>query len=99
MNIWDNTLPHLTPDSNKPAIIKPPLAQVDYYQTYDRAGNKIHCDPITVNSVLVGGFTESAYLSSAVLVDRIHPVEKQCFDLLAWAIDNSGGGIQAIYYL
>jgi hypothetical protein len=96
MSIWDTQLPHLNPDVNKSAIVKPPLAQLDYYQTYDRAGNKTHCDPITIDGVLVGGFTESHNLDSAVLVDRIHPIKKQCFDLLTWAVNNSGGGIQVI---
>jgi hypothetical protein len=96
MSIWDTTLLHLNPDPNKP-VIKPALAQVDYYQTFDRAGNKSHCEPITLNGGLVGGFEESYDLNSAVLVDRIHPIQKQCFDLLTWAIENSGeGGIQII---
>jgi hypothetical protein len=97
MSIWDTTLPHLNPDPNKPNTIKEPLAQLDYYQTYDRAGNKIHCDPILFSGVLIGGFKESHNLDSGILVDRIHPVKKQCFDLLAWAIENSGGGVQLIY--
>jgi hypothetical protein len=96
MNIWDTALPHLNPDINKPVIIKPPLAQLDYYQTYDRAGNKIHCDPVPIDGVLVGGFVESYNLDSAVLVDRLHPIKKECFDLLSWAVGNSGGGIQII---
>jgi hypothetical protein len=96
MNIWDTKLPHLSPDPNKPIILKPPLAQLDYYQTFDRAGNKSHCDPITVAGALVGGFPRSIDLTSGVLVDRIHPIKKECFDLLTWAADNSGGGVQII---
>jgi hypothetical protein len=95
MSIWNTNLPHLNPDETKP-IIKPALAQVDYYQTYDRAGNKMHCDPIPFDGLLVGGFSESYNLDSALLVDRLHPVRKECFDLLSWAISNSGGGIQII---
>lgn len=97
MAIFDTVLPHLDPDENKPSVIKAPLAQLDYYQTYDRAGNKLACEPIAVNGVLVGGVAESKALSSAILVDRIHPVKKECFDLLSWAADNSGGGSQVIY--
>jgi hypothetical protein len=96
MSIWDTILPHLDPDDNKPTELKQPLAQLDYYQTFDRAGNKAHCDPITVNGVLVGGFEQSTKLTSAVLIDRIHPVKKECFDLLMWAVNNSGGGVQII---
>jgi hypothetical protein len=98
MSIWNTALPFLDPDSNKPAVIKPPLAQLDYYQTYDRAGNKAHCEPINVSGALVGGFAESYKLDSGILVDRIHPVKKECFDLLSWAIDNSGGGVQVLFY-
>jgi hypothetical protein len=95
MSIWDTQLPYLVIDANKPEI-KPPLAQVDYYQTYDRAGNKMYCDPVQSDGLLVGGFSESYNLDSAILVDRLHPVKKECFDLLSWAISNSGGGIQIV---
>jgi hypothetical protein len=98
MSIWDTNLAHLQPDHNKPEIIKPPLAQVDYYQTFDRAGNKIHCDPTNFNDVVIGGFRQSTGLDSPILVDRIHPQKKDCFDLLTWAADNSGGGVQIISY-
>ena len=97
MSIWDTTLPYLNPDPHKPTTIVPPLAQLDYYQTYDRAGNKSHCDPTTIGGVTVGGFVESYNLDSGILVDRIHPTMKVYFDLLTWAISNSGGGIQVIY--
>jgi hypothetical protein len=98
MSIWDTLLPYLNPDNNKPVVIKPPLAQLDYYQTYDRAGNKAHCDPVIISGVMVGGFKQFPALDSGILVDRLHPVAKQHFDLLNWAADNSGGGVQAIYY-
>jgi hypothetical protein len=99
MSIWDTTLPHLNPDLNKPPTIKPPLAQLDYYQTYDRAGNKAHCEPFTEKGVLIGGFQSSPALDSAILVDRLHPYKKTNFDLLTWAVNNSGGGDQIVYYL
>lgn len=98
MSIWNTNLPHLNPDENKPTVTKPPLAQLDYYQTFDRAGNKAHCDPVNMLGVTLGGFKSSTKLDSGILVDRLHPVKKQCFDLLSWAIDNSGGGIQVVYY-
>lgn len=78
-------------------VLKPALSQLDYYQTYDRAGNKNHCNPITINGTLVGGFVSSTKLSTAVLVDRLHPVQKNHFDLLEWACNNSGGGVQIIF--
>jgi hypothetical protein len=96
MSIFDTALPY--PDDDKPTTFKPPLAQVDYYQTYDRAGNKIHCDPVNMFGVSLGGFPASNGLDNAILVDRIHPEQKNHFDLLSWAADNSGGGIQTIYY-
>jgi hypothetical protein len=99
MSIWDTTLPHQNPDRFKPVIIKPGLAQLDYYQTYDRAGNKSYCDPITLSGVIVGGFVESYNLDSGVLVDRMHPANRNHFDLLTWAINNSGGGEQIIHQI
>jgi hypothetical protein len=100
MSIFDTSLPHLDPDPHKPLIIKPPLAQLDYYQTFDRAGNKVFAEPASISGLLVGGFQSSTNLDSGILIDRIHPLEKECFDLLNWAINNSnGGGVQIIYYL